>query len=86
MSGRKFGNDKFEDAGALERWKGPDESSALPACSAPLSGRWRHGDGYLICGTLRIARADFDTDPSPEIQTELLDWIVSSLNEAQNSY
>jgi hypothetical protein len=41
---------------------------------------WHHGGGCLCYGTLRIARADFDTDPSPKYQQEIFDWIVKQLN------
>lgn len=44
--------------------------------SEPKSKRrrtFRHNNGYICCGTLRIARADFDTDPTPENQKEILD-------------
>jgi hypothetical protein len=53
-------------------------------CSAPLSGEWRHAEGFLICGTLRIARADFDTDPSEGFRVRMFDWICDTLNAAQN--
>lgn len=53
----------------------------------PLSGDWRHTNGYLICGTMRIARMDFDTDPSDEFKQQLFDWIVDTLNkETENQY
>lgn len=48
----------------------------------PLLGHWRHGDGNICCGTLRIAKANFDTDPTPELQTEILDWICKKLNQS----
>lgn len=49
----------------------------------PLHGTWYHGNGALCCGTFRIARADFDTNPTQERQTEVFDWICSVLNAAQ---
>jgi hypothetical protein len=51
--------------------------------SSPLSGRWHHGNGALACGTLRVARADFDTNPSETVQAEVFDWICEVLNNAQ---
>lgn len=48
----------------------------------PLTAEWRHNNGYLICGTLRIARADFDNDPSQEFKGEVLDWVVDIINAA----
>ena len=47
----------------------------------PLTGEWRHGNGAICCGTLRIARADFDTDPDPEYQREILDYLCASANQ-----
>ena len=58
------------------------KSSASPAGYKPLPGEWRHANGYLINGTFRIARADFDTNPSTEMQNEVFDWIVETLNKA----
>lgn len=48
----------------------------------PLLGCWRHGNGAICCGTLRIAREDFDTQPSRECKDEILDWVCSTLNAA----
>lgn len=45
-----------------------------------LESRWRHADGMLFCGTLRIAKADFDTDPSEDFKTTVFDQIVAALN------
>ena len=50
------------------------------AYEIPLSGKWHHGNGVLICGTLRIAREDFDVLPSSEFKKELFDWICEVLN------
>lgn len=46
----------------------------------PLSGRWRHSNGVLCCGTLRIATDSFDTDPSEEFKGELWSWVCEKLN------
>ena len=54
--------------------------SVVEQATPPILSEWRHGNGYLICGTLRIARADFDTDPSPGFKRELFDWICTRLN------
>lgn len=48
----------------------------------PLTGRWHHGNGNLVCGTIRIAVEDIDTLPSEQVKTELFDWICHTLNEA----
>jgi hypothetical protein len=47
-----------------------------------ISGHWHHGNGTLCCGTLRIAREDFDTNPNPEFKKEIFDWICTTLNKA----
>ncbi len=49
---------------------------------APLTGSWHHGTGVLVCGTTRIASADFDTNPSEQFQNEMFDWICEALNAA----
>lgn len=65
-----------------------EQFGARPVCanearsSLPLTGEWRYGHGVLCCGTLRIARSDFDTNPSPEFQQEVFDWICDTLNSA----
>ena len=43
-------------------------------------GRWRLNIGGLICCTVRVARIDFDTDPSEEFQQEVFDWVTAKLN------
>lgn len=43
-------------------------------------GRWHHGSGYLCMGTLRVARADFDTNPSAEVQAAFFDEMCAVLN------
>jgi hypothetical protein len=48
----------------------------------PLTGRWHHGNGALCCGSLRIARADFDSNPPEAVQVVVLEWIVATLNAA----
>lgn len=48
----------------------------------PLTGRWHHGNGALVCGTIRIAAADFDTNPSKEFQDEMFSWMCEVLNKA----
>ena len=52
---------------------------------SPLgTNRWHHGNGVLVCGTVRIATADFDTNPPQEFQTRMFDWICQTLNEEAN--
>jgi hypothetical protein len=56
----------------------PAQASAEP----PLSGRWHHGAGVLVCGSVRISREDFDMDPSEQFKTKMLDWMCATLNAA----
>jgi len=48
--------------------------------SPVLTGRWRVADEGIFCGTLRIARWDFDTDPSPEFRKQLSEQMCEALN------
>jgi hypothetical protein len=45
-------------------------------------GTWHHGQGNLCCGTVRYMRADFDTQPAPEVRTAIFDWVCSTMNAA----
>jgi len=41
-----------------------------------MLGKWgpfRHSNGVICCGSLRVARADFDTNPPADVQKEILD-------------
>ena len=53
---------------------------------APLRGKWRHSFGILICGSMRIAKQNFDTDTSIGFKNEVLDWMCQTLNESQSIY
>lgn len=71
-----------------ERWVKKQNDLTSPPdnrthASRPLSGKWRYNNGYLCCGTLRIFRADFDTNPSQEFIDELTGWMVAILNRGQ---
>jgi hypothetical protein len=52
------------------------------AASPPLIGTWHHGQGYLVSGTIRIARWDCDTNPPEAFRDSMLDWICATLNAA----
>lgn len=43
-------------------------------------GYWRHNEGMLFCGTMRIGRMDFDTDPSDEFKQMVYDEICRRMN------
>lgn len=42
--------------------------------------RFHHGNGFLCMGTMRIARADFDTSPSAEYQAGVFEEICAVMN------
>lgn len=57
------------------------------AAEPVLESRWRHANGFLMCGTLRIAREDFDTDPDEKFKRLVFDQIVNALNaEPDNKF
>lgn len=43
--------------------------------------KWHHGGGFLCRGTIRVAREDFDTDPSDEFKKQIFDEICAALNK-----
>lgn len=52
-----------------------------PADEQPVGGKWgpfRHSNGVICCGSLRVARADFDNNTAPEVQKEILDALCAS--------
>lgn len=55
------------------------QAGAVPAREY-TDGRWHHGNGYLCMGTLRVARADFDTNPPEEFQTAFFEEMCAVLN------
>lgn len=51
----------------------------------PTHGNWHHGNGVVVCGTIRVFSVDFDTTPSEEVKTKWLDWVCDVLNrETEN--
>lgn len=52
----------------------------------PLKSHFRHNNGFVCSGSLRIARVDIDTNPSVEFEKELLDWICETLNNEIDAY
>jgi hypothetical protein len=55
-------------------------SSSPPAHGGILSGRWHHGNGYLCLGTIRVARASFDTITDLSKQDEFFQAMCDALN------
>lgn len=41
---------------------------------------FHHDNGVLVCGTVRIAREDFDSGPSEEFRKTFWDWICRTMN------
>jgi hypothetical protein len=39
-----------------------------------------------VCGTINVARADFDTNPTQQFQDELFTWACETLNEKIGEY
>lgn len=62
----------------------PPRSRPTHACGkvAPLSGHWRHGNGVVSCGTLRIFSENFDAQPADAVKTETVQWVCDTLNAA----
>lgn len=64
----------------------PPTPEAEPAqqdtAEPPLFGRWHHGEGHLVSGTIRIARWDCDTNPPTSFRDSVLDWMCDTLNKA----
>ncbi|OJA71088.1 hypothetical protein BGV72_31545 [Burkholderia ubonensis] len=57
-------------------------AEAADRSEAPLIGRWHHGNGVLVCGSIRVAVESFDTQPSQEFMGQMFDWICETLNAA----
>lgn len=47
-----------------------------------IMSEWRHNNGFLIKHTMRVAKEDFDTDPSDDYKKEIFDYLC----EAANNY
>lgn len=54
----------------------------LECTEPPIKAHWHHGNGILVCGGVRIAREDFDTDPRSEYKKQIFDWMCDVLNKA----
>ena len=46
-----------------------------------MLGNWRINNGILRAGTLRIAKMDYDTNPSDEFKKDIEQFIVTALNK-----
>lgn len=45
-----------------------------------LLAHWNHHDRVIFCGTFRVAKADFSTNPPPEFCAQVLDDICAAMN------
>lgn len=70
----------FESLGALSLVM--ERPSLVSKQSAPLTGEWHHGNNTLVCGTIRVANIDIDTNPGNEFNGCILDWMCISLNKS----
>lgn len=57
--------------------------NTITSLDPTLTGHWHHGDGVLICGTVRVAREDFDSAPPRTFKKEFWDWVCNTMNAAQ---
>lgn len=80
-------------AGGVDASRGQDsfhvanaETCRVQGVEPPLIGRWHHGQGHLVSGSIRISRWDCDTNPPVEFRDRLLDWMCATLNAAVNDY
>lgn len=77
---------KYPDAGTPEYAAAAYDAikslgGAVPvAPDAPLTGQWRYSNGVLCCGTLRVMRDDWDTNPAPEFRAQVMEWACRTLN------
>ncbi|WP_371436231.1 hypothetical protein [Polaromonas sp.] len=65
---------------------GPTSPRAVTLTKPPLTGRWHHGQGYLVSGSIRISRWDCDTNPPIEFRDQMMTWICEALNQAVEAY
>jgi hypothetical protein len=72
------------DTGFAKPESEPPVAGAARGSAPTLKGHWRHSHGLIFCGTLRIAREDFDTNPHPDFRDKVFDEICAAMNRAQN--
>ena len=56
----------------------PQPADARAGTVPPLSGHWRHGNGVVSCGTLRIFSEKFDTQPADPVKTKIVQWVCDT--------
>jgi hypothetical protein len=78
------GDGREADSGSVHVDSGA--SCGVQGAEPPLTGRWHHGQGHLVSGSIRISRWDCDTNPPVEFRDKLLDWMCDTLNAAVASW
>jgi hypothetical protein len=61
-------------------------SAGASTAEPPLIGRWHHGEGYLVSGTIRVSCWDCDNNPPVSFRDRLLDWMCDVLNAAVDTH
>lgn len=51
-----------------------------PLKSRVLTGDWRVSDRGIFCGTLRVGKIDFDTNPTVEMRSKIYSQMEKALN------
>lgn len=64
----------------MEPEQSVDAASVHSVVIRVLTGRWRVSEHGIFCGTLRIAKFDFDTNPSDEFKQQVFAQIEHALN------
>lgn len=61
---------------------GREPSVPRVVTDAPLGGRWHHGNGCLVCGSFRVAKADWEAGvcTADNLRERVFDWICATLN------
>lgn len=71
---RPYHDNDYVHLSAAHKWGNQIEHTP------PNYGRWHHGNGVLCVGSIRVAREDFDTNPTNKIKDEIFDWMCKTLN------
>lgn len=70
------------DCRVFDAKQAESETKSSQKTPPPLTGRWHHGNGVLVSGSIRIAQWDCDSNPPKEFRDEVLDWLCATLNTA----
>ncbi len=67
-------------------WRALEIPQVTTIPEPPLTGHWHHGNGIIVSGGARIARADFDGMPPVTFTQSLFDWVCVTLNQAVDAW